>query len=185
MRWPGNVPAGVEVESLFSTIDVYPTLAALVGIDDDYVRTLTGVDLSPTMLGEAGGPEPSSVFLMHPSNMNNVGSVHQRIWRAVVTKDYTYAVTNDGELALWDNSKAYQDENLVDSPETLDTRKALWRELDAWMERAETPYLDNWFEASTSWEIQSWNREHGLGDENTDRDVGRAHVFDLSASKPR
>ena len=47
-------------------------------------------------MSELDSPEPSSVFLMHPSNMNNVSSVHQPIWRGVVTKDYTYAVTGDG-----------------------------------------------------------------------------------------
>ena len=184
VRWPGRIPAGVEVDTLFSTIDVYPTLVSLVGLDGSYVHTLTGFDLSKTMRGEEGGPDPSSVFLMHPSNMNNVGSVHQRIWRAVVTKDYTYAVTNESELALWDNSREYQDENLVADPETLDVRNELWHELAAWMDEAETPYVDNWFAKSPSWEIQSWNREHGLGEENTDRDAGRAFVFDPSASKP-
>ncbi len=183
-RWPGKIPAGGEVETLFSAIDVFPTLAALVGLDGDYVRTLPGVDLSRTFLGEPGGPDPGSVFLMHPSNMNNVGSVHQRIWRAVVTKDYTYAVTHDGELALWDHSEAYQVNNLAGDPETLAVRAELWGELQAWMETAETPYINNWFEKSPVWEIQAWNREHGLGESNEDREIGKRFVLDLRASNP-
>ena len=41
------------------------------------------------------------------NHMKNIGSGHQPIWRAVVTEDYTYAVTEDGEYALWDNAEEY------------------------------------------------------------------------------
>ena len=93
IRWPGRITPGVELDTLFSTIDVFPTLVALTGVNDmlaargtpksaaslDYVRTLPGFDLSENILSELDSPEPTSVFLMHPSNMNNVSSVHQPI----------------------------------------------------------------------------------------------------------
>jgi len=41
VRWPGRVPEGVEVDTLFSTVDVYPTLAALAGVHDSYVALFT------------------------------------------------------------------------------------------------------------------------------------------------
>lgn len=103
----------------------------------------------------------------------------------MVTEDYTYAVTEDGEYALWDNSEEYQANNLVNDPETLEIRSMMWSELRSWMDKAETPYADNWFEKSPVWEIQAWNREHGLGETNDDREIGRGYVFDLSASKPK
>ncbi|MCZ6671748.1 MAG: sulfatase-like hydrolase/transferase, partial [Verrucomicrobia bacterium] len=85
VRWPGHVPAGNSRQTLFSTIDVFPTLARVVGLQErlvksntpeaeaslTYLESLPGVDLSEALLNENGGPEPRSVFLMHPSNMNN------------------------------------------------------------------------------------------------------------------
>jgi len=199
VRWPGKIPSGGELDTLFSTIDVFPTLVALTGVDEalaaagtpeataslEYVRSLTGLDLSKNILGELGGAEPDSVFLMHPTNMKNIGSGHQPIWRAVVTEEYTYAVTEDGEYALWDNAEEYQGNNLVNDPETLEIRSMMWNELRLWMDRAETAYADNWFEKSPVWEIQAWNREHGLGETNDDREIGRGYLFDLAASKPK
>ena len=198
VRWPGKIPPGVELDTLFSTIDVFPTLVALTGVDDalaaeetpeataslDYVRSLAGFDLSHNILGELGAAEPDSVFLMHPTNMNNIGSGYQPIWRAVVTDDYTYAVTEDGEYALWNNGEEHQANNRVNDPETLEIRLMLWSKLRSWMDEAETPYVDNWFEKAPVWEIQAWNREHGLGESSDDRETGRRNLFDLSASKP-
>ena len=68
-------------------------------------------------------PRPDSVFLAHPSNMNNGGSRHEIVWRAVVTDDFTYAVTEDGEHRLWANTDGYQDANLLNDPEYRETRK--------------------------------------------------------------
>jgi arylsulfatase A-like enzyme len=40
-RWPGRVPAGIERQTLFSTIDVFPTLAGAVRLQEqlEYVKT--------------------------------------------------------------------------------------------------------------------------------------------------
>ena len=96
-----------------------------------------------------------------------------------------YAVTGDAEYALWENGDSYQAENLVDVPGTLAIRKQLWNELRAWMDVAETPFVDNWFAKASPKEISSWNAEQGLGKGNKDREQGKDTVFDLNASKPR
>lgn len=195
--WPGRIPAGIERQTLFSTIDVFPTLAGIVGLHKQlktantpeasaslaYLNSLPGVDLSGALLNQNGGPEPRSVFLMHPSNMNN-NSQHEPVWRAIVTRDYTYAVTGDAEYALWENERNYQSENLVKSPETLAIRKQLWNELNAWMEVAETPFVDNWFARAAPDEISSWNEEQGLGKDNRNRKQGKDAVFNMNGSKP-
>ena len=106
VRWPERIRANLELDTLFSSIDIFPTLASLASLPDhlrqagddeasrslDYLESLPGYDLSPNLLGEPGGPDPESVFLMHPSNMNNRGSRHELIWRAIVTSDYTTTV---------------------------------------------------------------------------------------------
>ncbi|MEZ5392161.1 MAG: sulfatase-like hydrolase/transferase [Bryobacterales bacterium] len=118
MRWPGHIPAGRDLETLASTVDVLPTLAALAGVapklegseSGAYLASLQGTNLAPFLLDKADGvAEPQEVFLSHPSNMNNNGSRHEIVWRAIVTPDYTYAVTDKGEHRLWKNGEGYQD----------------------------------------------------------------------------
>jgi arylsulfatase A-like enzyme len=193
VRWPGRIPAGRDLGTLASTIDVFPTLAALAGIGDElegtdsaaYVSSLPGTNLAPFLRDQAAGvPEPEAVFLSHPSNMNNNGSRHEIVWRAIVTKDYTYAVTGQGEHRLWKNADGYQEPNLLDIPAYKETRIELWNKLDHLMDSAERPYYEQWFANAAEGELKAWNREHGLGDDNPDREAGKQFVFDLSKSKP-
>lgn len=192
IRWPGRLPADTRLGTPTSTIDVFPTLVALAGLTPanlghsaTYASTLPGTDLSGLLRGEPDAPRPDSVFLAHPSNMNNRGSRHEIIWRAVVTENFTYAVTDGGEHRLWANSEAYQDTNLLDDPEHEETRKRLWQRLDRWMEEAERPFYDAWFAQAPERAIAAWNAEHGHEAKGADRLVGRSAVFDMSASRPR
>ena len=192
IRWPGQLPAGIRIDNPTSTIDVFPTLISLAGLSGsglgpsaDYVDSLPGTDLSGLLRGEPGAPRPDSVFLAHPSNMNNRGSRHEIIWRAIVTDAYTYAVTDEAEHRLWANSDGYQDTNLLDDPKHEQTRRRLWQKLDRWMDEAERPFYDLWFARAPEKEIVAWNAEHGLESEGPDRSVGKSAVFDMSASKPK
>ena len=185
-RWPGHVPENLRLDILSSTIDVFPTVAGLAGLAPDaYSESLPGLDLSPVLLGNKLADQPESVFLMHPSNMNNRGSRHEIIWRAIVTDEFTYAVTEDGEHRLWENTDGYQKENLLDDPAHLETRRQLWTQLNELMEQAERPFYDTWFDNAAEHEVKAWNAEHGLGEDNPDRMVGRIAVFDLLASEPK
>ncbi len=193
IRWPGRIQAGARPETLASTIDVFPTLAGLAGLRErlagkpsgEYLATLPGSDLAPFLLGETDQPpQPQEVYLAHPSNMNNRGSRHELIWRAIVTPEYTYAVGAEGEHRLWANGDGRQLENLIEDPRYLETRRELWTRLDRLMDRAERPYYDQWFANVTEKELKAWNAEHGLGEDNADREAGKAYVFNLKNSKP-
>ena len=202
VRGPG-LPAGRALDTLASTIDLFPTLAGLADVPGrlraadtagaaaslDYLVSLPGADLSSLLRDEPGAPVGASVFLMHPTNMNNRFSRPELVWRAIVTDRHTYAVTQEGEYALWDNAEPYQTTNLVADPETLPIRARLWDALDAWMDRAERPFIDTWFTRAPSVEVRAWNAEHALGedvdDDVDDRMTGRDAVFDLTASKPQ
>ena len=191
IRWPGQLPEDIRIDAPTSTIDVFPTLVSLAGLarsgprpSADYIDSLPGTDLSGLLRGEPGAPRPDSVFLAHPSNMNNRGSRHELIWRAVVTDDFTYAVTGSGEHRLWANAAGYQDTNLLGDPAHAATRKRLWERLDRWMGEAERPFYDNWFARAAEKEVAAWNAEHGLAAAGADRRAGRSGVFDMSASKP-
>ena len=191
IRWPGQLPADTRLPAPTSTIDLFPTLVGLAGLQAHglgesaaYVSTLPGTDLSGLLRGSPDASRPESVFLAHPSNMNNRGSRHEIIWRAVVTDNYTYAVTDEGEHRLWANSDGYQDTNLLDDPQHRETRKRLWQRLDRWMDEAERPFYDNWFARAAEREVAAWNAEHGFEDKGADREVGKAAVFDMGASNP-
>lgn len=189
IRWPEKISAGVRLETLASTMDVFPTLARLAGINPpgeagEYLETLVGTNLSPYLLTGAPKPadEPDAVYLAHPSNMNNRGSRHEPIWRAIVTREFTYAVTEQGEHRLWKNREGYQDKNLIGDPAHLETRSRLWKRLNTLLDEAERPYYDQWFARASDMEVAAWNAEHGLPE--GDRAAGRAAVFDLEASRP-
>ena len=191
IRWPGQLPANLRLDAPTSTIDVFPTLVSLAGLTESalgesaaYVASLPGTDLSGLLREEPDADRPDSVFLAHPSNMNNRGSRHELVWRAVVTDDFTYAVTEAGEHRLWANTDGYQEANLLGDPVHQEARIRLWNRLDRWMDEAERPFYDNWFARAPENEIAAWNAEHGLESSGADRKAGRAAVFDMNSSKP-
>lgn len=84
IRWPGVVGEGVVSDSLLSTIDIYPTLCGLAGLQIPSGKD--GMDLSSPLCGR-GGSEPESAYLTRgPSVGNNKWG-----WRGVRTQRYTYA----------------------------------------------------------------------------------------------
>lgn len=60
MRWPGRIPAGVEIDRIAGTIDVLPTLAAVAGAELPSLA-IDGVNILPLMSGEEGA-EPRDEF---------------------------------------------------------------------------------------------------------------------------
>ncbi|GAB4163585.1 MAG: sulfatase [Planctomycetota bacterium] len=60
-RWPKRIPAGTTCDELASTIDVLPTVAALIGADLPGHR-IDGKDLRPLLFGEEGARSPHEVF---------------------------------------------------------------------------------------------------------------------------
>ncbi len=197
IRWPGQIPTNVRLDTLFSTIDHFPTLCSLANLREHlaakatgeaaeaiaYLDASPGVDLSKNILGLPGGPDPESVFVMHISNMNkNSGPPGWvPITRAVVTKEFTYGLTVGDEFCLYDNTKEYQYPNLVDKQEYTSVKISLWHKLKAWINKAEKPYIDNWFANADIDEVKSWNAEHGHGDV-ADREIGKADIFKMKKS---
>ncbi|MEM7810304.1 MAG: sulfatase [Planctomycetota bacterium] len=52
MRWPGVIPAGVTIDTLTSTMDLLPTVAAAAGIALPGDRVIDGHDITPVLGGE-------------------------------------------------------------------------------------------------------------------------------------
>jgi arylsulfatase len=53
VRWPGRVPAGRACEEVVSTLDLYPTVAALAGAAPTS-RRIDGIDMRPLLFGAEG-----------------------------------------------------------------------------------------------------------------------------------
>lgn len=62
VKWPGKTPAGSVNNELTSTIDLYPTLATLVGHDVSKLPKHDGVNLLPLLLGDPGARSPREYF---------------------------------------------------------------------------------------------------------------------------
>jgi len=57
VRWPGEVPAGLVCDELWTTMDLLPTLAALAGAPLP-ARPIDGHDVRPILLGIPGARSP-------------------------------------------------------------------------------------------------------------------------------
>ncbi len=61
MKWPGMIPAGSTCDELASTMDVFPTVAALIGAELPNHK-IDGKDIRPLMLGERDVESPHEAF---------------------------------------------------------------------------------------------------------------------------
>lgn len=79
MRWPGKIPAGATCHELASTIDVLPTVAALIGarLPD---HKIDGRDIRPLMFGEPGARSPHDSFYYYYEG-TELQAVRDRRWK--------------------------------------------------------------------------------------------------------
>jgi arylsulfatase A-like enzyme len=62
MRWPGKIPAGTKCDELASTIDMFPTVAKLIGAQVSPDRKIDGKDIWTLMSGAPGATTPHDVL---------------------------------------------------------------------------------------------------------------------------
>lgn len=123
LRWPARVPAGRVVDTLFSHVDMAPTLLALAG--QPVPPEMQGADLSRVALGETEeGPDAVLLQIFVPFAPDGI----ERPWRGLVTRDHTYARFEDAPWVLFDDrADPHQQHNLATEPSS----EALRSELDA------------------------------------------------------
>lgn len=61
MRWKGKIPAGTDCDQLCSTIDILPTVAAMIGAELP-THKIDGKDIRPLMFGQDGAKSPHEAF---------------------------------------------------------------------------------------------------------------------------
>jgi arylsulfatase A-like enzyme len=108
VRWPGRVSAGARTDTLQTPLDHMPTLIAMAGLEAP--EGLDGVDLSPELLGGKSKTIDREAVLManYTANWDYFKTAGERganwpEWRAVKTKQYTYARWIDGRIELYDD----------------------------------------------------------------------------------
>ncbi|MCH8182158.1 MAG: sulfatase-like hydrolase/transferase [Proteobacteria bacterium] len=205
IQWPGHIPVNVELTDLFSTIDIFPTLCSLAQLPEHlfriiesprasnreialaqnampYMALCPGLDFAPNLLRDMNQARPTSVFLMHITNMNNRGSQPQVLFRGMVTQDHLYAALPDREYCLYARSETYLHTNLVADPSQTLVKQTLRMELQSWIDKAETPFLDQWFANSPAHTVDAWyGPERGNGG---NRATGNRATFNLRRSQP-
>lgn len=79
MRWPGKIPAGTTCDELASTIDLFPTIAKLIGANlPDH--PIDGLDIRPLMFGEPDATSPHDSFYCYYAD-NQLQAIRDRRWK--------------------------------------------------------------------------------------------------------
>ena len=94
MRWPGRIPADSVCDELASTIDILPTVAALIGAELP-AHQIDGKDIRPLMFGEPGAQSPHEAFWCYLAS-NVLQAVRDRRWKLHLPHNYRTLAGNPG-----------------------------------------------------------------------------------------
>jgi len=139
IRYPAKIPPGSKAETLFSPVDIMPTVLGLAGIDCPKVD---GLDLSRTIAGRAKDPR-EAVLLMGMTHFCNASVINgMDVWRGVRTPRHTYVRYEDGTpWLLYDNvADPFQMRNLADDPASAGLRQTLNQQLARLLAEAGDPF---------------------------------------------
>jgi len=179
------VPAGAIADHNLGTIDLFPTLCGLAGIQTP--ETCTGQDFSKVFLGQPGGPDPETQLTLINNFKRNY--FHSRLvagergtyepFRAVRGKRYSYAVDSEGDWFIYDNkADPFQMNNLAGDPTYAKVREKMAAELESWLAKAEYPYIpEEWRALSLPERITAQNEYYCLIDFEADWEARKAEVI--------
>lgn len=123
MKWQSHIPENSTAPVCLNTVDLMPSLLSMLGLE--IPSTVEGMNLSGAILQQPGAPEPDGSLMMGTGATAVFEDGHE--WRALRTKEYTYAVYHaDGKELLFHNlSDPLQMQNLAENPEYADEKAAL------------------------------------------------------------
>lgn len=85
MRWPGKIPAGATCRGLTSSMDLYPTLAAIANAPARGERAIDGRDIRKVLLSGGAEKSPHEVFFYYFKN--DLEAVRDARWKLHQRKD--------------------------------------------------------------------------------------------------
>lgn len=80
-RWPGRIPADRVSSEMLSSLDLFPTILRLVGVDQPNDRDIDGFDVMNVLTD--GGPSPREIF--HYFNGPRLEAIREGRWKLRVT----------------------------------------------------------------------------------------------------
>lgn len=69
--WPGHIPSGTVSRDIASTMDIFPTVLSVLGLDLPKDRYYDGIDLSPVLFEGKQGTR--DFYFYWPKNVDKVG----------------------------------------------------------------------------------------------------------------
>ena len=124
--YPGVFPAGLTFAHPVSTLDIFPTVAALTGTTPP--ANLDGVNLAPFLTGQKTTAPHDALFF----SINGLGAIRSDRWKLVLA--------TDGTPELFDLSRDLAEKNNL-APVQSDRVKVLREKWQAWHSRLPAPPL--------------------------------------------
>jgi arylsulfatase A len=136
LRWPDGLDAGGEVDTAISLIDIWPTLAGIVGEPVPGDRTIDGVDAWPVLSGQASGELHEALFGFDESDFTTVelGAIRSGKWKLHVNT----VGRNVSATRLYD-----LDADIGETTNRLEDEPALVAQLVALGEQVVSDLVDN------------------------------------------
>ena len=94
MRWPGKIPAGTTCDELACTVDILPTVAAMIGAQLPSHK-IDGHDIMPLMIGTPGAVSPHQTMPCYYAN-DELQAVRDSRWKLILPHQYRTLNGKDG-----------------------------------------------------------------------------------------
>lgn len=127
VRWPGQVEAGTQCDTPVTSVDYFPTLCEIAGVESPKNRTLDGESIVP-LLQQSGSLERNAIFWHFPHYRGRLGPysiVRQDDWKLI--KRY-----ESESFELYNLREDISEENDLSSQEP-ERVKELRNRLNAWL----------------------------------------------------
>ncbi|MEY4168412.1 MAG: hypothetical protein RIR52_2236, partial [Acidobacteriota bacterium] len=142
VRYPEQIRAGWQTDTILTHVDFAPTLLSLAGVRPP--RWMQGTDLSPLLRGRPM-TAPDSAFFQIFGPFEGDGT--PQAWRGVRTSRYKYARQRSGPWVLYDLERdPYERHNLVDDPAFASLRAGMERRLARWRRQTGDDGSADWTE---------------------------------------
>ena len=86
LAYPGKIPAGTKCDEFACTIDMFPTIAKLIGAEPPSEHIIDGKDIWPLMSGQKGAKSPHEFFWCYYDG--ELRGVRDRQWKLVFPHQY-------------------------------------------------------------------------------------------------
>lgn len=86
MRWPGRIPAGTKCDKLAITMDLFPTVAKLIGAELPADRKIDGKDILPLIVADENAESPHDAFYCYYNRQ--LQAIRNERWKLVLPHTY-------------------------------------------------------------------------------------------------